>query len=74
MYSAKVTWYDEYSDKDVVSCILVCASSWGNAMDLLNESFPEINELHMELIVGVRRSIVAVPESMFDAIVKENLY
>jgi len=74
MYSAKVTWFDEYKDKDVTSCVLVCASSWGNAMELLNESFPEISELHMELIDGVHRSIVAVPESVFDLIIKENLY
>ena len=74
MYKAKVSWYNDYEDKDEVSFILVCAESWEAAMKYIVEAFENIEFIEIEqLRAGDHRIVYIPPECMAD-VTKENIW
>lgn len=74
MYKAKVSWYNDYEDKDEVSFILVCAESWEAAMKYIVEAFDCIEFIEIEqLRAGDHRIVYIPPECMVD-VTKENIW
>lgn len=72
MYKAKVSWYNDYDDKDEVSFVLVCAESWEAAMRYITESFEYIDSIEIEQIhPGEQRIVYLPPECVVD-VTREN--
>ena len=74
MYFAKVNWYNDYEEKDIISCMIICASNWNEAMEKVSGQFSFINSINMEQIYYEKCDVVYITEDMLDGILKENSF
>ena len=74
MYFAKVNWYNDYEEKDVISCMIICADDWNEAMAKVSKQFNYINSINMEQLDSTECDVVYITEDMLDGIRKENTY
>ena len=74
MYLAKVNWYNDYENKDVISCMILCAGDWNEAMEKVSGQFNYINSIQMEQLDATECDVVYMTEDMLDDIRKENAY
>lgn len=72
MYYAKVNWYDEYNEKDIISHIIICASNWNDAMQKINNSFTWLNSIEMRQVQAEEVDVVFINEDAVESILKEN--
>lgn len=72
MYKAKVSWYNDYEDKDEVSFILVCAESWEAAMKYIVEGFDYIDSIEIEQLHAGEHRIVYIPPECVVDVTREN--
>lgn len=74
MYKAKVSWYNEYEDKDEISFILVCAESWEAAMKYIVEAFEHIEFIEIEQLRAGEDRIVYIPSECMADVTRENIW
>lgn len=74
MYFAKVNWYNDYEEKDIISCMIICASNWNEAMEKVSGQFNYINSIQMDQIDSTECDVVYITEDMLDGILKENCF
>lgn len=74
MYFAKVNWYNDYDEKDVISCMIICANGWNEAMEKISKQFTWINSIQMDQLDSDECDVVYITEDMLDGILKENSY
>ena len=74
MYSVKLVWYDEYKDVEVTSHMMVCASSYSEAVEKATLNFRWINSIQIEEIHNDLCSVVYIPEECLNAVIEENNY
>ena len=74
MYYVKINWYNERSDEDIISHMIICAADWNDAMQKITSRFTWINSIKMREIDSCEHSVVFIPDNMIDAIIAENTY
>lgn len=50
LYYCKVTWYDDYKEKNETATLLTLANSYSQAAEYTTESFHYVEEIHIEKI------------------------
>ena len=77
MYSAKVNWYDRYTEdteEDRVDYVIVVAGSWGEAAEQINKQFEYINSIEMRQIRSVESKVVFMAdEHMMEEVAELNM-
>jgi len=52
MYYAKVNWYNDYDEKDIITHIMIPAADYNEAMQVITSQFSYINSIEMKLVDG----------------------
>lgn len=63
MYYAKINWYDEFNDSDVIQHILIIAEDWNEAMNRVSMRFFNVNSIHLEYL-GYSDGIIFLPDDV----------
>ena len=74
MYKVKVKWHDDYEEKDVESCVIVCARSYSEAMSHIMNEFEYIGSVEISELQPVEKHVVYIPNEMFESVSEENYY
>ena len=72
MYYAKVNWYNDHDEKDVISHMMIPAADYNEAMQAITSNFRYINSLEMKEVDGIECKFVFIPESCVEAVIAEN--
>ena len=73
MYYAKVNWYDDCDEKDVISHVMIPAADYNEAMQVITSQFDYINSLEMKEVDGCGEcKLVFIPESYVEDVIAEN--
>jgi len=72
MYYAKVNWWNEVKEEDVIEHVLIPATDWNSAMGKLTNQFENLNSIEMQELDRYS-SIVYLPEQYINEVVEMNL-
>ena len=72
MYYAKVNWYDDYNEKDVINHVMILAANYNEAMQAITSQFSYINSLEMKEVDVGECKMIFIPESCVEDVIAEN--
>ena len=72
MYYAKVNWYNDYDEKDIITHIMIPAADYNEAMQEITSQFSYINSIEMKVVDSCECKLVFIPESCVEAVIAEN--
>ena len=72
MYVAKVNWFDESKEEDVISTLITFGENWNEAMQTISNEFECMNSIDMtEIFPG--ENVLYIPEDVIDSIIQYNM-
>ena len=74
MYYAEVTWWNEYEDEDVTTCMFVSAGSYEEAARYINQAFDPIEFMTIAEFDNEEHHIVYIPKEVVQQVKEENIY
>ena len=77
MYYAKVTWYDEYHDKEEVTHMLLPVASYSEACKEIDRCFKWVRSVYIELLYEFNENdikAVYIPADAVESVKKENTF
>lgn len=74
MYYAKIKWYAECVEGEHFSHVIVCASSYKQAMEYIEHDFDEIITIELEELCSEDVKYVYLPDDCVEAVKNKNTF
>ena len=74
MYYAVVEWWDSIKEEDIFSHMIICANSYAEAMEYIEEAFDEIDSLEIRVVNKEQSHIIFLPLDHATAVIEENIW
>lgn len=76
LYYAKVKWYNDYTDKETINCLVVIASNYSEAIAKIETDLTYIDNIEIEELTSTSSGVIYIDDSKttYDMIREENDY
>lgn len=77
MYYAKVTWYNEYNDKEEVTHMMLPAANYVEACKEIERAYGDVLSIHLEQLYKLNENdikAVYIPADVVESVKKENTF
>ena len=76
LYYAKAKWYNDYTDKETINCLIVIASNYSEAIAKIETDLTYIDNIEIEELTSTSSGVIYIDDSKatYDMIREENDY